>query len=84
MKLYDIVFSPTGGTQKVAALLTEALGGEVTHVDLTDSKLAFHTIQLTPVSYTHLDVYKRQPQYGLSSRKNLDSCPTETVQRRCV
>lgn len=39
MKLYDIVFSPTGGTQKVAALLTEALGGEVTHVDLTDSKL---------------------------------------------
>ena len=31
MKLYDIVFSPTGGTQKVAALLTEALGGEVTH-----------------------------------------------------
>ena len=60
MKLYDIVFSPTGGTQKVAALLTEALGGEVTHVDLTDSKLAFHTIQLTQDDVAVISV----PSYG--------------------
>lgn len=47
MKLYDIVFSPTGGTQKAAALLTDALGGEVTHVDLTDGKQDFHAVSLT-------------------------------------
>lgn len=47
MKLYDIVFSPTGGTQKVAAALTDALGGEVTRVDLTDSKRDFRAVQLT-------------------------------------
>lgn len=28
MKLYNIVFSPTGGTQKVAELLIHALGRE--------------------------------------------------------
>ena len=28
MKCYDIVFSPTGGTQKVSALLTAELGGK--------------------------------------------------------
>ena len=47
MKLYDIVFSPTGGTQKVASLLTDALDGEVTRVDLTDSKQDFHKFQFT-------------------------------------
>ena len=44
MKLYSIVFSPTGGTQKVAALLTKALGGEAAAIDLTDSKQDFSAI----------------------------------------
>lgn len=47
MKIYDIVFSPTGGTQKVSSLLTDALEGEVIHVDLTDSRQNFHTVSLT-------------------------------------
>lgn len=47
MKLYNIVFSPTGGTKKVADCLTSALEGEVTTVDLTDSKLDFDSISLT-------------------------------------
>ena len=46
MKLYDIVFSPTGGTQKAATLLTDGLEGEVTRVNLTDSKQDFSVIQL--------------------------------------
>ena len=41
MKLYNIVFSPTGGTQKVATLLTDALKGEAIYVDLADSKQNF-------------------------------------------
>lgn len=60
MKLYDIVFSPTGGTQKVATLLTGALEGEVTHVDLTDSKQDFHTVQLTQDDVAVISV----PSYG--------------------
>lgn len=47
MKLYNIVFSPTGGTEKITALLSKNLEGEVIHIDLTDSKQDFHSIQLT-------------------------------------
>lgn len=46
MKIYDIVFSPTGGTEKVSTLLTDALEGETIRIDLTDSKQDFHTVQL--------------------------------------
>lgn len=60
MKLYDIVFSPTGGTKKVSSLLTGALEGEVTHVDLTDSKLDFHTVPLTQEDVAVISV----PSYG--------------------
>lgn len=60
MKLYSIVFSPTGGTQRVAAAITDALEGEVTTVDLTDSKQNFRTIQLTQEDVAVISV----PSYG--------------------
>lgn len=60
MKLYSIVFSPTGGTQKVAALLTKALGGEAAAIDLTDSKQDFSTIGLTQEDVALIAV----PSYG--------------------
>ena len=60
MKLYDVVFSPTGGTQKVAALLTHALEGEVTRVNLTDSKQDFCAVQLTQEDVAVICV----PSYG--------------------
>lgn len=60
MKLYDVVFSPTGGTQKVAALLTDALEGKVTRVNLTDSKQDFCAVQLTQEDVAVICV----PSYG--------------------
>lgn len=60
MKLYNIVFSPTGGTQKVATVLTNALEGEATRIDLTDSKQNFRTIQLTQEDIAVISV----PSYG--------------------
>lgn len=60
MKLYNIVFSPTGGTKKVADYLTGALGEEVTAVDLTDSKQDFHAISLTKEDVAVISV----PSYG--------------------
>ena len=47
MKLYDMMFSPTGGTKKVAGHLIRALEGDVTTVDLTDSKRDFYAVSLT-------------------------------------
>lgn len=60
MKLYDIVFSPTGGTKKVADYLTSALEGDVTTVDLTDSKQDFVAVSLTKGDVAVISV----PSYG--------------------
>ena len=60
MKLYNIVFSPTGGTKKVSTLLTDVLDGEVALVDLTDSKQDFCTVQLTQEDVAVISV----PSYG--------------------
>lgn len=60
MKIYDIVFSPTGGTQKVSTILTDALEGEVIHVDLTDSRQDFHSVSLTSDDVAVISV----PSYG--------------------
>lgn len=47
MKIYEIYFSPTGGTKKVSTILTRALSDEVTLVDLTDNKTDFYNTTLT-------------------------------------
>lgn len=73
MKLYDIVFSPTGGTQKVATALTDALDGQVTRVDLTDSKQDFRTVQLTQEDVAVISV----PSYG-------GRVPAVAVKRLCM
>lgn len=44
MKIYEIYFSPTGGTKKVADILSHALTGEVIPVDLTESKTDFRAV----------------------------------------
>ena len=48
MKLYEMVFSPTGGTKKVADILAEAMGLERQIVDLTKRDTAFAEICLSP------------------------------------
>lgn len=47
MNIYEIVFSPTGGTKKVADFLAMKSGQEITGIDLTDSRKDFHKISLT-------------------------------------
>lgn len=36
MKLYEIVFSPTGGTQRAADMLAKGIGGDAQTIDLSD------------------------------------------------
>lgn len=60
MKLYDIVFSPTGGTKKVAECLTGVLEGEVTTVDLADSRQDFNAVSLEKEDMAVISV----PSYG--------------------
>lgn len=60
MKRYTITFSPTGGTRKVADILTQALEGEYTDVDLTDSHADRSAVGLTPEDLAVIAV----PSYG--------------------
>lgn len=46
MQLTQIVFSPTGGTQQVVDILTEALGWPFSQIDLTDAKKDFAAVSL--------------------------------------
>ena len=60
MKLYQICFSPTGGTQKTTEILTHQLADEVINIDLTDYKTDFHAISLTQEDLAIIAV----PSYG--------------------
>ena len=60
MKLYDMVFSPTGGTKKVAECLTGVLEGKVTTVDLADSRQDFNAVSLEKEDVAVISV----PSYG--------------------
>lgn len=46
MKLVQIVFSPTGGTQKVADIIAEEWEGPVTCVDLSDAETDYSGVKL--------------------------------------
>lgn len=60
MKIYEIYFSPTGGTKKVADLLANQLGGEVIPYDITNSKKELFSIALQKEDIAVIAV----PSYG--------------------
>ena len=60
MHVYEITFSPTGGTKRAAQLLTQAWGGNCSEVDLTDSRRAFDDLAFEPDDLAVIAV----PSYG--------------------
>lgn len=60
MRLYDIVFSPTEGTQKAASLLEASLGEEAVRIDLTDGQQDFRGTKLSQEDVAVISV----PSYG--------------------
>ena len=60
MNITELYFSPTGGTQKAADLLTSALAGQTQTVDLCDSHADFSAVSLTPEDLAVIAV----PSYG--------------------
>ena len=47
MNVFEMVFSPTGGTEKVSGLVAGALDGNAVTVDLTDSGQDFREVSMT-------------------------------------
>ena len=60
MSMYEICFSPTGGTKKAADILTKALQDEIQTVDLADSSVNFSDISLMESDVAVIAV----PSYG--------------------
>lgn len=60
MKITQLLFSPTGGTQKAADLLAHALSDSVQTVDLCDSQACFSEVSLTSDDLALIAV----PSYG--------------------
>ena len=60
MKVYEICFSPTGGTKKAADMLANEIGKEVQTVDLTDSRTDFSEVSLEENDVAVIAV----PSYG--------------------
>ncbi len=47
MNIYEIIFSPTGGTQKAADVLASSFEKEIEIVDLSDMAYDFSTVEIT-------------------------------------
>ena len=60
MNVYEIVFSPTGGTMKAADMVAQTLADAVTLVDLSDSKKDFRSVALNKDDVAVIAV----PSYG--------------------
>lgn len=60
MNVYEIVFSPTGGTMKTADMVAQTLTDAVTLVDLSDSKKDFRSVALNKNDVAVIAV----PSYG--------------------
>jgi ferredoxin len=60
MAVYEITFSPTGGTQKVSTLFTRAFYTPSERIDLTDGALDFSAFHFDPADVCVVSV----PSYG--------------------
>lgn len=60
MKLAEITFSPTGGTQKIADIITGEFDGTISKIDLTDGKTDFENIILEKEDIAIIAI----PSYG--------------------
>lgn len=60
MKLYELCFSPTGGTRKVTDILAGGLADRIERVDLTDSRIDCSAIALAQEDVAVIAV----PSYG--------------------
>ena len=60
MNVYTMCFSPTGGTEKIAEVLTEAWGMPVTKIDLSNAETDYSSLRLEKEDIAIIAV----PSYG--------------------
>ena len=60
MNVVEIIFSPTGGTEKVSHILGEQLGENTVKIDLSDAKTDFTKCEIAPEDM----VFVAMPSFG--------------------
>ena len=60
MHIVNICFSPTGGTQRTADMLVQAMAARSTAIDLSDGQIPFSTLSLQEDDVAVIAV----PSYG--------------------
>ena len=60
MNVVEIIFSPTGGTEKVSHILGEQLGENTVEIDLSDAKTDFTKCEIAPEDM----VFVAMPSFG--------------------
>lgn len=60
MKIYEIMFSPTGGTKKVADIVADRFGSDIIRIDLTDRNFNFASLSFAEEDVCIVAV----PSYG--------------------
>lgn len=82
MKIHQIVFSPTGGTEKVCQYLCEGLGGETVFTDLClrADRLQVPSIEADDVAVIAMPVFAgRVPAVTVERLRGIDSCGARCV-----
>ena len=76
MSVFEIVFSPTGGTRKVSGLVAGALDKNTVTVDLTDSGLDFSAVSMTKddVAVISAPAYAGRIPVGHGARQRGSDC----------
>ena len=80
MRIYQILFSPTGGTKKAAAPFAEVFGREVSTIDLTDASMDFFRISLDKEEYQELDTEPEPEPEAEEEELKRDICVGDIVQ----
>lgn len=82
MKIYEISFSPTGGTQKVASIISQELGARISEIDLTGPYVELDPIHIESddMAIVAMPTYGGRIPYIAKERfKQLEGNKAETI-----
>lgn len=79
MRTVHIIFSPTGGTERVARIISDRWGGEVETIDLSNPQTDFAQCEITPEDQALVAM----PSFGGRASRGGDRTPeADQGQRR--
>lgn len=79
MKLYNITFSPTGGTKKVSDIIANELSKDIEDIDLSDINLAKQTLNGDLAIISMPSYGGRAPQIAIKSLKQIQGNGIKTI-----